>query len=87
MRLVYHYRDGHDFTTDPMLVQPALPPASLQAQVQWRNDIDVGLTAGAGLEFDIGPARLFTEFRYLLTDQQRARGFGGMLPLSVGLRL
>jgi opacity protein-like surface antigen len=74
-------------TTDPMLIQPGLPPATFQQQVQWRNDIDVGLTAGAGLEFDIGPARLFTEFRYLLTDQPRPRGFGGMMPLTVGLRL
>ncbi|MGZ8490805.1 MAG: hypothetical protein ACXWZS_01230 [Gemmatirosa sp.] len=72
----------------PIVVgQPTTPPVAAQLAVQWRNDIDVGLTAGAGLEFDIGPARLFTEFRYLLTDQQRARGFGGMLPLSVGLRL
>ena len=59
-----------------------------QADVRFRNDVDVGLTAGAGLEFDAGPIRLFTEFRYLLTDQQqRPRGFSGMLPLTAGLRL
>jgi hypothetical protein len=58
-----------------------------QADVRFRNDVDVGLTAGAGLEFDAGPVRLFTEFRYLLTDQQRARGFSGMLPLTAGLKL
>ena len=58
-----------------------------QADVRFRNDVDVGLTAGAGLEFDAGPVRLFTEFRYLLTDQQRPRGFSGMLPLTAGLRL
>ena len=60
---------------------------STQADVRFRNDVDVGLTAGAGLEFDAGPVRLFTEFRYLLTDQQRPRGFSGMLPLTAGLRL
>ncbi len=65
---------------------PAGTP-SYQADVGWRNDVDVGLTAGAGLEFDLGPARLFTEFRYLLTDQPRLRGFGGMMPLTAGLRL
>jgi opacity protein-like surface antigen len=58
-----------------------------QSEVRFRNDVDVGLTAGAGLEFDVGPVRLFTEFRYLLTDQQRPRGFSGMLPLTAGLRL
>lgn len=68
-------------------IQPAVNPAVYQTVVRWRNDIDMGLTAGAGLEFDLGPARLFTEFRYLLTDQPRARGFGGMLPLTAGLRL
>ncbi|GLC27916.1 hypothetical protein [Roseisolibacter agri] len=65
---------------------PAGAP-NYQANVNWRNDVDVGLTAGAGLEFDLGPARLFTEFRYLLTDQPRLRGFGGMMPLTAGLRL
>jgi hypothetical protein len=58
-----------------------------QADVRFRNGVDVGLTAGGGLEFDFGPVRLFTEFRYLLTDQQRPRGFSGMLPLTAGLRL
>lgn len=68
-------------------IQPAVFPPTYQADVRWRNDIDVGLTAGGGLEFDLGPARLFTEFRYLLTDQPRLRGFGGMMPLTAGLRL
>jgi opacity protein-like surface antigen len=60
---------------------------SFQSGTQFRNDLDVGLTAGGGLEFDLGPVRLFTEFRYLLTDQARPRGFSGMLPLTAGLRL
>jgi hypothetical protein len=66
-----------------------IPDGSTNAQgdVRFRNDVDFGLTAGAGLEFDAGPVRLFTEFRYLLTDQQRPRGFSGMLPLTAGLRL
>ena len=68
-------------------IQPAVLPPVYQTDVRWRNAIDVGLTAGAGLEFDLGPARLFTEFRYLLTDQARPRGFSGMLPLTAGLRL
>jgi hypothetical protein len=68
-------------------LQTGVAPGTLQTATRFRNDVDVGLTAGAGLEFDLGPARLFTEFRYLLTDQPRVNGFGGMLPLTVGLRL
>ena len=67
--------------------RPGVVPGTLQTTTRFRNDVDFGLTAGAGLEFDIGPARLFTEFRYLLLDQPRVNGFGGMLPLTVGLRL
>lgn len=68
-----------------------LPGLSAQPAAQvsrrFRNDVDIGLTTGAGLEFDLGPISLFTEFRYLLTDQPRPAGFSGMLPLTVGLRL
>ena len=65
---------------------PGLPTIQ-QTGRRFRNDVDVGLTTGAGLEFDVGPIRLFTEFRYLLMDQARPAGFSGMLPLTVGLRL
>jgi opacity protein-like surface antigen len=73
--------------TSAALVNPVPPSLAAQQATSFRNDIDVGLTAGAGLEFDLGPVRLFGEFRYLLTDQPRANGFGGMLPLTAGLRL
>ncbi|MDF1501420.1 hypothetical protein [Roseisolibacter sp. H3M3-2] len=63
------------------------PGGGSQPASRFRNDVDVGLNAGGGLEFDAGPVRLFTEFRYLLTDQPRLNGFGGMMPLTIGLRL
>ena len=66
---------------------PIGTPPDLRAGSRFRNGVDVGLTAGAGLEFDLGPVRLFTEYRYLLTDQPRPLGFSGMTPLTVGLRL
>ena len=59
-------------------------------QVTYRTDsrdrVDLGLNAGAGLEFGRGPLRLFTEFRYFLNDTPSARGFSGMLPITAGLR-
>jgi hypothetical protein len=51
-----------------------------------RDRVDLGLNAGAGMEFGRGPVRLFTEFRYFLNDTPSARGFSGMLPITAGLR-
>lgn len=65
---------------------PDAAPIVGQPQTGFRNDLDLGLTAGTGLEVDFGPARLFTEFRYLLTDDPRPLGFSGVLPLTVGVR-
>jgi hypothetical protein len=60
------------------------------SQVTYRSEshdhADLGLNAGAGLEFGRGPVRLFTEFRYFLTDTPTARGFSGMLPIAAGVR-
>lgn len=50
------------------------------------HELDVGLNSGAGLEFALGPVRLFSELRYLLTDSPTARGFSGMLPITAGIR-
>jgi hypothetical protein len=51
-----------------------------------RSSVDVGLNAGAGLEFKIGPARLYTEYRYFLADPGNATGYSGMLPITAGIR-
>ena len=51
-----------------------------------RTNVDLGLNAGAGLEFKIGPARLFTEFRYFLADPGNGAGYSGMLPITGGIR-
>jgi hypothetical protein len=51
-----------------------------------RTSVDLGLNAGAGLEFKIGPARLFTEFRYFLADPGNGAGYSGMLPITGGIR-
>ncbi len=71
----------------PVGFGPALPPAPLQTARRFRTATDLGLTAGAGLEADIGPVRLFGELRYLLVDQPRPLGFSGALPLTIGLKL
>jgi hypothetical protein len=51
-----------------------------------RTNTNLGLTAGAGLEFALGPVRLYSELRYLLHDDDVVRRFSGMLPLTLGLR-
>jgi len=55
-------------------------------EVPSRHELDFGLNTGAGLEFVVGPVRLFTEARYFLTDTPVARGFSGMVPITAGVR-
>jgi opacity protein-like surface antigen len=63
---------------------PGLPAGQLGTPT--RRELDVGLNTGAGLEFALGPVRLFSEVRYFLTDTPTARGFSGMLPITAGIR-
>jgi opacity protein-like surface antigen len=74
------------------VVASAVPLASapqvtqLTYRVQSTDHTEFGLNAGAGLEFGHGPVRVFTEFRYFLSDSPTPRGFSGMLPITAGLR-
>ncbi len=63
-----------------------LPGTAFTYRTEGRNRTDIGLNAGAGLEFGRGPVRLFTEMRYYLLDRASTRGFSGMLPITAGLR-
>ena len=70
-------------TTSLSSVQGA---TALTYRTESHDRVDLGLNAGAGMEFGRGPVRLFTEFRYFLNDTPSARGFSGMLPITAGLR-
>lgn len=74
------------------VVATAAPLSSIQGaqaityRTESHNRVNLGLNAGAGMEFGRGPVRVFTEFRYFLHDAPSARGFSGMLPITAGIR-
>jgi opacity protein-like surface antigen len=71
-------------STVPLVGNPQI--TTITYRTETRDHVDVGLNTGAGMEFGRGPVRLFTEFRYFLTDTPTTRGFSGMLPITAGLR-
>lgn len=65
-------------------------PASSTVLTRGSNLSDEHLAAtlngGAGIVFDIGPAHLFTELRYQLSDGESERTLSRLLPLTLGVR-